>query len=165
MNAFTPLESPASVLPILSQISFFGGATDAQQEEIFRRMETGTVLRGDYVVRAGDQPTHLYIVKSGCVEVRVPDREHGTIIGKQRHGVGECFGYVALMSMHQHTISAVALEDSELIVLSRRALHALHTEDVELFALLMMNLAREMARLLRFTNEMLLKATFSQSRG
>lgn len=161
MIAFTPLESPASVVSILAQISFFGGVTDTQRDAIFRRLETGTVKRGAYVVQAGDEPTHLYIVRRGCVEVQVPDPEHGTIIGKQRHGVGECFGYVALMSMHKHTISAVALEDSEIIVLSRRALHGLHREDVELFAILMMNLAREMARLLRFTNAMLLTARHS----
>ena len=158
MNAFIPLESPASVMPILEKISFFGGVTDAQRDAIFRRLETARYPRGSFVVQAGDEPTHLYIVRSGCVEVQVPDPEHGAIIGKQRHGVGECFGYVALMSMHKHTISAVALEDTEIIVLSRRALHGLHHEDVELFAILMMNLAREMARLLRFTNAMLLTA-------
>ena len=158
MNAFTPLESPESVVAILSKISFFGGATDAQQKELFQRLETATFRRGQYVVQSGDEPLHLYIVKSGSVEVLIPDPEHGVVIEKQRHGVGECFGHVALMSMHKHTISAVALEETEIIVLSRRALHQLHREDIELFALLMMNLAREMARLLRYTNAMLLAA-------
>ena len=165
MKAFTPLEDPDSVVSILSQISFFGGVTDSQRNAIFRRLETAFYQKGEYVVQEGDEPLHLYIVKRGRVEVLVPDPEHGMIIGKQRHGVGECFGYVALMSMHKHTISAVALEDSEIIVLSRRALHGLKHEDIELFALLMMNLAREMARLLRFTNDMLLKAWHSQGKG
>ena len=69
------------------------------------------------------------------------------------------------MSIHQHTISAVALEDTTLIVLSRRALYQLHQEDIHLFAMLMMNIARELARRLQFTDELLLKSMHRHESG
>jgi hypothetical protein len=50
----------------------------------------------------------------------------------------------------------VAGQTSEVIVLSRRALHQLRHEDITLFALLMMNIARELARRIIFTDKMLL---------
>ena len=163
MHTFVPLKDPGSVVSILSQISIFGGVTESQQNEIFSRLETGAFKKGEYVFEKGDEPTHIYIVKSGSIELFFPD--HEVIIEKKRLGVGEILGQVAVMSIHQHTISAVALEDSELIVLSRRILHQLRHEDIELFALLIMNLARELARRLQFTDALFLKAMHGPESG
>jgi CRP-like cAMP-binding protein len=52
--------------------------------------------------------------------------------------------------------TAIAVEDSEVMVLSRQALLGLRNEDIELFALLMMNVAREIARRLKLTDDILL---------
>ncbi len=65
--------------------------------------------------------------------------------------------------VHQHTSSAMALEDTTLIVLSRRALYQLHQEDIALFALLMMNLARELARRLHFMDKLLLASVHTHA--
>lgn len=160
MNTFIPLENPQEVVSILSRIAIFGGVTDDQQNEIFRRLEIGTVKTGQFVFQKGDEPSHIYIVERGLIELFIPDKEH--TIEKKRLGVGECFGQVAVMSIHQHTISAVAMEDTTLIVLSRRALYHLHQEDVGLFALLMMNIAKELARGLQYMDELLLKSIHTQ---
>lgn len=156
MISFSPLNNTREVLQILSQIAIFGGATKFQQEEIFRRLETGLIERGQPIFCKGEEASHIYIVKSGGIDLSIPG--DNVTIQKKRLGVGECFGQVALMSMQPHAVSAVAGEDSEIIVLSRRALHQLRHEDIELFALLMMNIARELARRLKFTDEMLLSS-------
>jgi CRP/FNR family transcriptional regulator, cyclic AMP receptor protein len=154
VSRFNPLNNPREVFQILSRIAIFGGATEAQQQEIFRRLETGTIAKGDYIFEKGDEPSHIYIVKSGEIELSIPGAE--VTIQKKKLGVGECFGQVALISMQAHVISAMAAETSEIIVLSRGALHQLRHEDINLFALLMMNIARELARRLVFTDKMLL---------
>ena len=123
MNTYSPLETPEEVISILSRISIFGGITDTQQQELFSRLEVGSIKKGQFVFRKGDEPSHIYIVRSGCIELFIPDKE--AIIRKKRLGVGECFGQVAVMSIHQHTVSAVALEDTEFVVLSKHALHQL----------------------------------------
>jgi CRP/FNR family transcriptional regulator, cyclic AMP receptor protein len=151
---FTPLKNGHEVFPILSQIAIFGATTEIQQQEIFRRLETGLIPKGQPIFHKGDDASHIYIVKSGEIELSIPGND--VTIQKKKLGVGECFGQVALMSMQPHAVSAIAGEDSEVIVLSRRALHQLRHEDIELFALLMMNIAREMARRLIFTDKMLL---------
>ncbi len=161
MICFSPIKDSREVLPILSRIAIFGGATEIQQREIFRRLETGTIEKGTYIFRKGEEPSHIYIVKSGEVELLIPGAD--VTIQKKALGVGECFGQVALMSMQQHAVSAVASEPSEIIVLSRSALHQLRHEDIELFALLMMNIARELARRLKFTDEMLLNSYHDES--
>ena len=156
MISFSPLRNANSVLPILSRIGIFGGATEFQQGEIFSRLEIGIVEEGTYIFEKGEEPSHIYIVKSGEIKLLIPGAD--VIIQKKKLGVGECFGPVALMSMQRHAISAVASERSEIIVLSRRSLHQLRHDDIELFALLILNIARELARRLTFTDQMLLNS-------
>ena len=131
--------------------------TDAQLAAIFRSLELWILRPGEVVFRKGEEPMHIHIVKSGKIDLQLA--EGGVIIHKHALQVGECFGEASLMSMHRHTSTATAAEDSEIMVLSRKALIALKHADVELFALLMMNLARELARRLYITDQMLLEAT------
>ena len=154
MNFFTPLKNVESVLAILSKISIFGGITDEHRTEIFKRLETGFYKAGEFIFKTGDEPTHIYIVRTGGVDLQI----HGdrVVLHKKELAVGECFGEASLMSMHPHTASAVATEDSEIIVLSRHALNQLRHEDPVLFSLLLMNIARELARRLKTTDDILL---------
>jgi len=78
---------------------------------------------------------------------------------------GECFGVASLMAMRRHASTAIALEDSEVMVLSREALWQLRREDIELFALLMMNIARELARRLKLTDDILLQYMHTHKDG
>lgn len=154
MNSFLPLKDYETVLCILSKISLFGGTTDAQLETILKRLQLGVVAQGECVFRKGEDPSYIYIVRSGSLDLLLTDDE--VTLDVHELGVGECFGEASIMSMHKHTASAVAKVDTEILVLSRRALIELRHEDTELFALLMMNIARELARRLQSTDAMLL---------
>ena len=157
MHRTSPLADFASVSPIISQLRLFGGVTDDQLAAILGRLELWTLPAGEVVFRKGDEPMHIYIVKSGKIDLQLT--EHEVTLHKHELKVGECFGEASLMSMHKHTSTAIAGVESELLVLSRKALIDLKHEDVTLFALLMMNLARELARRLYLTDQMLLEAT------
>ena len=157
MHRSSPLADFESVRPIISQLRLFGGVTDSQFATILRRVEVWTLRDGDVVFRKGDEPMHIYIVKSGKIDLQLTEQD--VVIHKHQLQVGECFGEASLMSMHKHTSTAIAAVDSEIMVLSRKALIDLKHEDVMLFALLMMNLARELARRLYITDQMLLEAT------
>lgn len=146
-----------SVSAIISQLRIFGGVTDAQRETVFRRLELWKVEEGDAIFQKGDEPCAIYIVKSGQIDIQITDGD--VIITKHELHCGECCGESSLMSMHCHTATARAATDSEVMVLSKRALIQLKHEDIDLFALLMMNLAREIARRLHFTDQLLLEAT------
>ena len=143
-----------AVLSILSKISIFGGTNEVQLKSILRRLQIGKVKAGEYVFKKEDDPLYIYIVKSGKLDLLLT--EDGVVLEMHELGVGECFGEASIMCMHKHTASAVAKEDSEVMVLSRRALIELRHEDIELFALMMMNIARELARRLHQIDVMLL---------
>lgn len=156
-----PLADFNSVGSIISQLRIFGGVSETQLASILRRLELWNVKAGEVVFAKGDEPMHIYIVKSGKIDLQLAERD--VVIHKHGLQVGECFGEASLMSMHKHTATAIAAADSEILALSRKALIDLKHEDLELFALLMMNLARELARRLYITDQMLLDATARNS--
>jgi CRP/FNR family transcriptional regulator, cyclic AMP receptor protein len=154
MKIFFPLEDIASVVPILSDVAIWGGVTEEQCDKIFRRLEIGVFKKGENVFQKGDEPSHIYVVKKGKIGLFIIDQNIN--FEKKILITGECFGVASLMAMRTHTSTAIALEDSEIMVLSREALWQLRREDIELFALLMMNIARELARRLKLTDDILL---------
>lgn len=155
MKQYTPLTDVDSVILILSHISFLGGVSEVQRSKIFRILEIGHFKAGEYVSRRGDEPSHIYIIKSGKIDLLITDKD--VAVRKREFTVGDCFGEAALLSMVNNTASFVAAEDSELIALPRRALNQLRREDPDLFCHLILNLARELARKLQFTDDILLR--------
>lgn len=160
MKRYKPLDDIDSVKAILSKISVWGGLTSEQQDKIYKRLEVGTFKKGEYIFRKGEQPSHVYVVKSGKVDLIASDQ--GVSILKETATTGASFGVAALMAMQPHMVTAVAAEDSQIMALSRQALLELSHEDTKLFALLMMNIAREIARRLKATDDMLLRTTDEQ---
>lgn len=160
MKEYTPLQDVNSVMSILSKISFLGGVSDSQRDEIFRLLEIGRFKKGEYVSRRGEEPSHIYIIKKGKIDLLITDRD--VTFKKREFNVGACFGEAALLSMINNTASFVAAEDSELIVLSKRALNRLRGNDPKVFCILIINLARELARKLQYTDDILLKHDYEQ---
>jgi CRP-like cAMP-binding protein len=154
MKKFVPLEDIESVVPILSDIAIWGGVTEEQCHKIFKRLETGIFKEGENIFQKGDEPSHIYIVRKGKIGLMIIDQQINLL--KKTLVTGESFGVASLMAMRRHTSTALALEDSEVLVLSREALWQLRREDIALFALLMMNIARELARRLKLTDDILL---------
>jgi len=154
MTPFVPLENVESVTPIISAISLVGGFSDEQRDALFARLDYAKFQKGECIFRKGEEPTHIYIVKSGKAEIRISDGE--AVVDKEELGVGECFGEVSLMSMHKHTATILVTEDCEIVALSRHALIQLKKQDITLFALLMMNIARELARRVILTDNLCL---------
>lgn len=155
MKAFAPLKDVDSILSILSRISFLGGVNEIQRDKIFDLMEVAEFKKGEFVTRKGEAVSNIFIINKGKIGLLISDDEVTNF--KREFGVGECFGEAALLSMTNNTASFVAVEDSEIVVLPRRALNHLRKADPDLFSILILNLARELARKLQFTDEILLK--------
>ena len=154
MRTFSPLLDISSVLPVLSEIAIFGGFQEHELHGILKYLEESVFKEGEAVFQRGDDPTHIYIVKKGEIDLLIDAQE--VRVKKKTLVAGDCFGEASLMAMHPHTATAIAVEESEVMVLSRQALMQLQKQDSKLFSLLMMNIARELARRLELTDEILL---------
>ena len=76
----------------------------------------------------------------------------------RRFGPGDCFGEMALLDLYPRSASVRAEADCTAIELAPDNLLRLFEHDAEQFALIQMNIAREMSRRLRATDELLFRA-------
>jgi CRP-like cAMP-binding protein len=149
-----PLLDIEDVLPILNDISIFAGLSDKQLYTLFRLLEKTSYKKGEKVFEQGSQPSYIYIIQSGSVKLVINEKSDPLelIVVEQ----GKCFGETSIIGIQPHAATAVTVEDTELIVLSRNALLSLLKTDLELFNILILNIAREACRRLYKTDEILL---------
>ncbi len=132
------------VMPILDQISLFGGFSDPQLYTIFRLLKKVSYRKDEIIFCQGDQPSYIYIVLSGSVRI-VFDIQAAPLSLAQLQP-GACFGETSLIGIQSHSATSVAAEDTELLVLAREDLMWLAEHDAKLFGLLALNIAREACR-------------------
>lgn len=128
---------------------------------LLARATTVTLRAGDKFLREGDPGGDLYVVRSGRVEVflerpqeKTPEASH---IRLAELGPGDCLGETSLLGVLPRTASVLALTDGVAIRLRNTDLLALSEKDPREFAILMINLGREVARRLWQMNERLLE--------
>lgn len=142
------------ITPILNKISIFGGLSDKQLHTLFQLLEQVSYKKDEYVFKQGSEPSHIYVVISGTVKIIM--EENGTPLELITFSEGHNFGETAVIGIQPHSASALAIENTELIVLSRQALLSLHESDAKLFGILILNIAREACRRIHNADETLL---------
>ena len=150
----SPLLEIDEILPILNEISLFGALTDAQLATVFKLLRKTRYAKGEFVFEEGDPPSDIYIVWRGSIELVL--EVEGDYLVQAIFPVGHCFGETAVIGIERHTASAVAREDTDLIILPREGLFGLWESDKELFGMLILNIAREACRRLHSVDEALL---------
>jgi len=157
---YFPLSDIENVLPILNKIAIFGALSDKQLYSVFKLLQRVSYKKGEFIYKQGNEPKYIYIIQSG--EVRIVADVEGVSLEMMSFLPGDCFGETAVIGIQSHSMSAVAIENSDLIVLSRKSLLSIFETDKELFGLLILNIAREACRLLHKTDQMFLKNIISQ---
>ena len=149
-----PLLDIEEIMSILNEISIFAGLSDKQLNTLFRLLEKVHYKVGEKIFEQGGHPSYIYIVQSGGVKLIANARQTPLelIVFQQGH----CFGETSVIGIQPHAATAIAVEDTELIVLSRNALLSMFKSDLELFSILILNIAREACRRLYKTDEVLL---------
>jgi len=142
------------VQAILKKISILAGLTEAQLCRLAGLLEKVTYRAEEHIFEQGQQPSHIYVVKSG--RIKLVAEKFGTNLELIVFGQGQCFGESSIIGIQPHAATAIAMEETELIVLSRNTLLSLYKTDLELFSILILNIARETCRRLHATDEVLL---------
>ena len=140
-------------IDLLQQMPLFGGMSAATLELLAGDAHPVEMPAGGFFFREGEAGEHLFVLESGRVGVL---REGGRgVITLRELGPGDCFGEMALIDFAPRSASVQALEPSRAVALPIARLHRLYEQDLEQFALLQMNLARELSRRLRVTMDRL----------
>lgn len=159
-KVYLPLWDVERILPILNKIAIFGALSDKQLYTIFKLLQKVSYSADEVIFGQGSEPSHIYIIRSGEVRM-VADTDRGPL-ELVSFTTGDCFGETAVIGIQPHSASALAVTDTELIVLSRAALLSIFETDKELFGMLILNIAREACRRLHKTDEVLLHYVLSK---
>jgi CRP/FNR family cyclic AMP-dependent transcriptional regulator len=133
---------------ILRQTPLFGGMADDCRCVLTDRMEIRHYRAGTPVYTQGEAGRELFILVDGKADVV----KHGQSLGGLR--TADFFGEASFLDMQPRPHTVMAVEDLTVYAIPYPAMLSLYQANVRAFALIMMNLAREMSRRLRCADEM-----------
>jgi CRP-like cAMP-binding protein len=120
---------------VLGESRLFGLLEAGERHRIASSLYPVVVPKGSTIVEAGSTDGCLFLLKSGCVEIRAPREEdsagtEGTKLG--RLGPNDFFGEVSFLTGLPRTANVIATEDSEVLCFDRDELEDLVAEHPKL---------------------------------
>jgi CRP/FNR family transcriptional regulator, cyclic AMP receptor protein len=151
----------AARIELLQQMPVFGAASAETIEFLLAAAPVLALPRGAYFFHEGDPPRGMFVLETGRVTVSKGWQGHRVLLG--RLGQGDCFGEMALLDLFPRSASVRADEDCSAIEITGANLFRLYERDMEQFTLIQMNIAREMSRRLRSTDDLLFRARMGEA--
>lgn len=140
-------------LQILQKMPIFGGIREDILDFILHEALIVSIPQGDYFFREKDKGTSMYVLEKGRTLVMKAWQGHDYVLAELRKG--DCFGEMSLIDLGPRTASVLAMEDCSAIKLTNVNILKIYQKDLEQFTMIQMNMAREVSRRLRHTDEIL----------
>ena len=145
---------------LLQRMPVFGGLREPALRQLLERATAVHRAGGEAFFLEGDAAEAMYVLESG--RVAVTKRWQGSEFVLHELAAGDCFGEMALMDLQPRSASVRALQACDAIAFGTHDMLHLYETDVEQFALMQMNLGRELCRRLRATDERLFRAAMGE---
>jgi CRP-like cAMP-binding protein len=138
---------------MLQSMPIFGGIREDILEFILQEASIIAIPQGEYFFREQARGRSMYVLEQGKVLVTKTWEEHEYVLAEMQKG--DCFGEMSLIDLGSRTASVLALEDCRAIKLTNVNILKIYQQDLEQFIMIQMNMAREVSRRLRHTDEIL----------
>ncbi len=127
----------------LEEFSLFKECTKQELEEVSKICERITLKNGDRIFEAGSPAEYLFAVGEGSVELRstVTHYQAAKEITLDRKFQGEIFGWSALTRPYIYTLSALTMQDSQLLKFEAKELKRLCEDNNHFGYILMKNVS------------------------
>ena len=141
---------------LLQRMAIFGGIRDEILEFLLERSAFVRVPKDGYFFRQDDHGESMFVLEEGKAAVLRRWQESDFLLRILERG--DCFGEMALMDLSPRSASVRAVEDCSAIEVSAASLYELYRKDLGQFAMIEMNMGREVSRRLRASDERLFRA-------
>jgi CRP-like cAMP-binding protein len=138
----------------LREVGLFGALPDAVLEGLTRSLLTERIAAGTVVFREGESAHCLYVLIDGEVEVLKKShagREHRVAM----LGPTDCFGEMSLIDVQPRSATVRAIAPSRVVRMSSEDFDKLYRQDLKSYALVVLNIARDLSRRLRVADGIL----------
>jgi CRP/FNR family cyclic AMP-dependent transcriptional regulator len=140
---------------MLREIGLFGALGDEVLEHLAGQLKPKRVAPGDTIFHEGDgSAREMYVVLDGEMEVYKRSRR-GRDMRVAILGPGDWFGEMSVLDMQARSATVRALAPSRLIRFTSEDMDALYRHDLKAYALIVLNIARDLSRRLRVTDGIL----------
>ncbi|MCG8314553.1 MAG: cyclic nucleotide-binding domain-containing protein [Pseudomonadales bacterium] len=136
---------------LLKEVPVFGGLNEDTIQFILDNAKDYLVKKGQFLFREGEHTASMFILESGKISILKSTNGHNYLLRQME--TGDCIGEMALFDFMPRSASAYVMEDSHLIEVSSALLMEVYKFDIEQFALIQMNMGREVTRRLRIADE------------
>jgi CRP/FNR family cyclic AMP-dependent transcriptional regulator len=143
-------------LALLQNMPIFGGIRNDILQFILDSSQTVTVAKGRFFFREQDAASSLFVLQQGKVAILKTWKGREYLLHELNSG--DCFGEMSLIDMMPRSASVLAIEDSSSIEITSATLYQVYEKDLEQFALIYMNMGREVSRRLREADERMFQA-------
>ena len=140
-------------LQLLRTMPLFGGLSEAILLEVASHAPVVRVARGGTFFVQDAPADALFVLESGRVEVLRSG--HGECHRLAVLSRGDCFGEMGLVDLGPRSATVRALQDCIALRVDMAMIQRFYQTDVKQFALIQMNLCREMSRRLREADTLL----------
>ena len=134
-------------IELLQRMPIFGGIQTEILQLLLALCPMVSVPRNEFFFRERDQGDSMFVLEMGKVAVLKSWRGQDYLLQSLKEG--DCFGEMALMDYGPRSASVRAVEDCIAIRISAANLYEVYARDLKQFALIQMNMGREVCRRLR----------------
>lgn len=144
----------------LQNMPIFGGIRKDILEFLLGASEVLAVPKDSYFFHENERAETLYVLEAGEVAVlKLWNGQQNVLRHLQQ---GDCFGEMALMDLFPRSASIRAVTPCTAIQLSTASFQKIYEMDLEQFALIHMNIGREVSRRLRVADEQLFRVMMGE---
>jgi CRP-like cAMP-binding protein len=148
-----PKDLPLSV-DRLREVGLFGALSDSTLEHLTKDLAQLRFTPGDLVFKEGDPAREMFVVLDGELEVLKHSRK-GRDARVAILGPNDAFGEMSIIDVQPRSATVRALAPIRLLRLRTEDLDALYRHDLKSYAIITLNVARDLSRRLRVTDGLL----------
>ena len=126
----------------LKKLELFGKIKDKQLEEIAEITERKSYKKHSHVYERGNTAKHLFVVTKGRVSLRRIDLGDEIGIAFETRDPGGLFGAASFVKPQEYSLTAICLEDTEVMVIDADKLFEMSEKDPALGYQLMLKIAQ-----------------------
>jgi CRP-like cAMP-binding protein len=139
---------------LLREIGLFGALTEEVLIGLAETLAIVEVSPGATLFKEGEDGRSMYVVLRGEVEV-CKRSQHGSEARVALLGPGDWFGEMSIVDVQPRSAAIRALAPTSLLCISAQDLEKLYRQDLKAYAIIVLNLARELSRRLRVADGVL----------
>jgi CRP-like cAMP-binding protein len=138
---------PQDSIELLQTMPLFGGVSAVSLRLLLESSRKVVVPSGEFFFRENEPGTSMFVLRQGRVGIVKSWGNRNHLL--RYLAAGDCFGEMALLDLYPRSASILAVDTCTAIEIPTDSLHQLYQQDLEQFALILMNIGREVSRRLR----------------